>query len=287
MEKSEYSNEMMRLLHKRASCRNFSEKKIEPEVLQELLEAGLHAPTGGNLQPYSIIQITKKEMKERVAELCEGQQFIADAPVDLLFCIDLHRLERWAKFETAPFTATNSFRHFWISFQDTVICAQNICTAADSVGLGSVYIGSVLECFRELREIFHLPTGVFPVVLLCLGYPAKRPSSRKKLGTNVIVHEETYQEMEDQTLREAFNEKYGDREFNITEERLEEIKEVCRDVHGEEFTEKCVEEIKKRGYINIAQYYFGLHYRADLMSQDNNTFLAILKKAGFAWTGGE
>ena len=56
--------------------------------------------------------------------------------------------------EAAPFTATDSFRMFWISFQDTVICAQNIVTAADSEGLGSVYVGLVLECFIELREMF-------------------------------------------------------------------------------------------------------------------------------------
>jgi len=169
--KKDYPNKTIRLLHQRASCRGFSDKKIELDVLQYILESGVRAPTAGNLQPYSIIKIEKDETKQKLVELCEGQSFIAKAPVDLLFCIDFHRLKRWTELEVAPFTATNSFRHFWVSLQDTVICAQNICTAAESLGLGTVYIGSVLECFRELQEMFQLPKKVFPVVLLCLGYP--------------------------------------------------------------------------------------------------------------------
>ncbi|MEA1992978.1 MAG: nitroreductase family protein [Euryarchaeota archaeon] len=286
MEKSKYPNKTIRLLYERASCRSFSDKKIEPEVLRYILESGIHAPTGGNLQPYSIIKIEKNETKERLAELCEGQQFIADAPVDLLFCIDLHRLERWTELETAPFTARNSFRHFWIAFQDTVICAQSISTAAESLGLGSVFIGSVMEGLREIKKMFHLPEGVFPVVLLSLGYPKKNLSPRNKLGVPATVHEEVYHEMEDQTLREAFNEKYADREFKITEKQLKKIKIVCRDAHGEEFAEKCAKEIEKRGYINMAQYYFGLHYRANEMARGNATFLKILEEYGFSWFKG-
>jgi len=61
----EYSNQTMKLLIERASCRSFSDKKIAPDVLQLILEAGIHAPTGGNLQPYSIIKIEAEEPKQR------------------------------------------------------------------------------------------------------------------------------------------------------------------------------------------------------------------------------
>ena len=280
--KEAYPNETLKLLYERASCRSFKNKKIPPEVLEYILGAGIHAPTGGNLQPYSIIKIEKKAIKMKLAELA-NQKFIAKAPIDLLFCIDLHRLERWSKLEIAPFTATSSFRHFWISFQDTIICAQNICTAADSLGLGSVYIGTVLEFFRELKDMLQLPNGVFPVVLLCLGYPKVKSSPRKKLNIDIIVHEEKYQETEDEKLLDAFNKKYPGFKVEITEERLKTIGKVCRRVHGEEFARKCLNKIKENGYINTVQLYFGLHYRADLMPEGNDEYLQIMEDFGFNW----
>lgn len=278
----DYPNETMQLLIERASCRNFSDKKIPSDVLQIILEAGIHAPTGGNLQPYSIIKIEDDKMRQKLAEMC-WQKFIGTAPVNLIFCIDWHRLERWAQLEVAPFTATSSFEHFWISFQDTIICAQNICTAADAMGLGSVYIGSVLGWFRELKKMFQLPNGVFPVVLVCLGYPKTRPTPRKKLGIDVMAHDEKYHEMTDEELLKAFNEKYPNVKIEANEKRIKEIFEVCKKVHGKEFAQRCTKKIKENDYINPVQRYFGLHYRADVMTAGNDEFLKIMEEFGFRW----
>jgi FMN reductase [NAD(P)H] len=250
--------------------------------MRYILEAGIHAATGGNLQPYSIIKIEKQATKKRIAKLA-GQKFIADAPINLVFCIDWHRLERWAKLETAPFTALSAFRHFWISFQDTMIAAQNICTAADAMGLGSVYIGTVMEFFPTLKRMLKLPKGVMPVVLLCLGYPKTKLIPRKKLGIDVMVHKEKYQDLTDKKLLDAFNKKYTGMKIEITSERIKTIERVCRDVSGEKFSEKCLEKIKKQGYISWAQRYFGLHYVANEMPKQNEKFLKIMEQFGFNW----
>lgn len=279
----QYPNDTLKLLCERASCRSFEDKKIPAEILSTVLQAGIHAPTGGNLQPYSIIKTADKTIATELAALCGDQPWIAEAPVNLLFCIDYHRLQRWAELEVAPFTATSAFRHFWIAFQDTVIAAQNICTAADAVDLGSVYIGSVLECFHRLRDMFELPAGVFPVVLLSMGYPKVRPQPRKKLGVDVVVHEEKYRELDDQTLVEAFRAKYPQSKREINEERLDTIEQVCKVTDGEEFARKCIEHIRRQGYISVAHNYFGLHYRADLMPQRNEEFLATMEEFGFDW----
>jgi hypothetical protein len=201
----------------------------------------------------------------------------------LLFCLDLHRNERWAKLEVAPFSATSSFRHFWVSFQDTIICAQSICTAADSMGLGSVYIGSVIDNPEDIETMFKLPKGVFPVVLLCLGYPKVRPKPANKLGPDVVVHSESYSQLEDQQLLSAYGKKYKDMKLPLTNERLEKILKVCRIVHGREFEEKCAERMKTDGFVNRAQHYFGLHYRADLMPKGNDQYLKIMEESGFNW----
>lgn len=278
-----YPNETIRLLLERASCRSFSDKKIPSETLNYILESGLHAATGGNVQPYSIIKIEDEEAKKKLAELNENQSFIADAPVNLLFCIDWHRLERWAELEGAPFTAKSSFRHFWISFQDTIICAQNICTAADSMGLGSVYVGTVIDCLRELREMLKLPDGVFPVVLLSLGYPKSPLKQRRKLGIEAVVHDEKYQELEDDRLLELFEEKYPGVKYSASPENMEKIRKVCTYAGGEELAEKCLKKIKEQGYINQVQRYFGLHYAASEMPLQNEEFLRIMEEFGFKW----
>lgn len=275
-------NETMKLLFERSSCRNFLDKKIPQKVLNAVLEGGTHSATAGNLQPYSIIKIEDHENKRKLAEMC-GQSFIEKAQVLLLFCLDLHRNERWAKLEVAPFTATSSFRHFWVSLQDTIICAQSICIAADSMQLGSVYIGTVIDMPTELQALFKLPKGVFPVVLVCLGYPRSRPRVASKLGPDVVVHSECYHELDDQQLLVAYDEKYKNIRLTVTQERLKTILDVCRAVHGEEYAEKCADRIRADGFVNRAQHYFGLHYRADLMPKGNDQYLRIMEEFGFNW----
>ncbi len=277
-----YPNQTVKLLLERASCRSFQVKKIPAGVFEYILKAGIHAATGGNLQPYSIIKIEKLVTKKKIAKLA-GQKFIADAPVNLLFCIDWHRLERWAKLESAPFTATKAFRHFWISFQDTMITAQSICTAADAMGLGSVYIGTVMEFFPTMKQMLKLPKGVMPVVLLCLGYPKSKLVSRNKFGIDIVVHNEKYNNLSDEKLLSAFNQKYPGMKIEISRERLKMIEKVCRDIGGDKFAQKCLTRIKKQGYISWSQRYFGLHYVANEMPKQNERFLKVIKQFGFDW----
>jgi FMN reductase [NAD(P)H] len=163
-------------------------------------------------------------VRHRLAVLCGKQVFIAQAPVDLLFCMDWRRIRRWTELEVAPFTAVSSFKHFWVSIQDTVMCAQNICTAADALGLGSVYVGSVMECLRDLRRLRHLPERVFPVVLLCIGYPKSRPVRSKKLGPGIIVHEGVYRDLGDEEILKAYDAKYSPSAIEPTPERLDLVR---------------------------------------------------------------
>ena len=279
----DYPNETIRLLHERSSCRSFYNKPIPEDIMSLVLQAGTHAPTGGNLQPYSIIRIENQSTKDELCRLCGNQTFIATAPTNLLFCIDWHRLERWAALELAPFAATSSFRHFWISIQDTVIAAQNICTAADALGLGSVYVGTVLECFRDLRRMFELPDGVFPVVLLSLGYPKERPKPKRKHDISVITHREKYRRLTDEETVAAYNEKYSYEGVDATEERLAELERVARRIHGEEFAQRAVEMARARGKVRVAQRYFGLHYVADQMAADNMEYMRIMEEFGCHW----
>lgn len=300
-------NPVLHLLIHRSSCRSFQDREIPDEILDSVLMAGVNAASGGNLQPFSIIKIRDEKTRHRLGELA-GQACVEKAPVDLIFCIDFHRLKRWAELEAAPFAANNSFRHFWISFQDTIIAAQSICTAADSVGLGSVYIGTVVDFFRELQEMLNLPPQVFPVVMLCVGYPTRRPAAKRKLDPKLLIHEEKYREPSDEELLDAFHRKYPPEEsvaitrnkpetvsppqglsgsseipVAITESKIEIFRNVCKTVVDEKFAEACVAEIMKKGFINRVQRYFGLHYVADEMSKGNEDYLKVMEEFGFGW----
>lgn len=277
-----YLNETIKLLHERSSVRSYEDKPIPDDILKVVLEAGIHAPTGGNLQPYSIIRITDKEVNQKLGKMCQ-QEFIGTAPVNLLFCIDWRRLKRWSDLEKAPFTAYNAFRHFWISFQDVIIAAQNICTAADAVGLGSCYIGTVMDLLPDMQKIFELPEGVQAVVLLCLGYPKFRPEPKRKLGVETVVHDNKYRDLSDEELLEAYNKKYPAKRMEITEERLERIRQACETVGGTKLADECLAKIKEQNDINVAQRYFGLHYVADIMPQGNEEFVKAIKDQGFNW----
>jgi FMN reductase [NAD(P)H] len=282
---SEYSNETIKLLNERASLRAFSDRKISDEVMDEILGAVTHSASGGNLQPFSIIKITDKEIMEKIVSF-GNQSFIKTAPVNLLFCIDFYRIKRITQIEKAPFTAQKAFPHFWIAFQDTMIAAQTACIAADSLGLGSVYIGTIFTIPESLEgsvEVLELPEGVLPVVLVSMGYPKIQPPIAKKYGISTLVHENKYRKPSDEEMKKAVEEKYSSKILKVKDDdtRIEKIRSVCEKVENKEFADEVVNKIEETGVISTFQYRFGLHYNADFMPSMNETFVEMIKKRGF------
>jgi len=280
-----FSNPTIELLHKRGSCRYFQDKKIPEETINLILGAAVHAPSAGNLQAFSIIKIQDPEKKQKLKKICGNQKFIAEAPLNLVICVDERRNKRWAKLDVAPFTHSDVLFWFLMDFQLTGIIGQTICIAADSLGVGSCYVGTATFMAARIAELLELPEGVFPGTLISLGYPSKPVHNMKKHRLETLVHEETYQDLPDDTLLHVCHEKYtalGARRVEITEKRLERLYQTCQKVHGEEFAEKSVTHARKLGYISPIQRYYGLHYRADIpLDVNNSDYLKILNKQGF------
>lgn len=84
-----------------------------------------------------------------------------------------------------------------LSIIEIGICAQIVCIAAESLGLGSVYIGNVIDFLPKLRDMFNIPKYVCPAILLCAGFPERKIKPRKRLGREIIVHREKYQDFGD------------------------------------------------------------------------------------------
>lgn len=277
-----YPNETLRLLNERSSLRNFSAREIEPDIIDLLMLTASNAPSGGNNQPVSIIKITDAAVRKKLGELC-WQPFIGQAPLNLLFCMDLHRNEMLADYGEVPYTAGHSFRHFWISFQDTLIAAQNVCTAADALGLGSCYIGTIMEHFRTCVEMFELPQLVIPVVLVVLGYPAVHPVMRKKFAPEIMAHNGKYHDYDPQDLYAHYTERENDHHLELTEHNTKVFHAVCQAVKGKEYADSLLERIKQRGWISPIQRLFGLHYLAATMPLGNERFVEFLKSQGIDW----
>jgi FMN reductase [NAD(P)H] len=277
-----YPNETLRLLIERASLRNFTDQQIEPEKIALLMQTACNAASGGNNQPVSIITIQNPETRTKLGEMC-GQPFIGKAPLNLLFCLDLHRNSVLADTGEVPYTAGRAFRHFWISFQDTMIAAQNICTAADAMGLGSCYIGTIMEFFDECVEMFELPHLVVPVVLLVLGYPAAKPGYRKKFPPEVMVHAEKYHEYDPNKLYEQYTTRENDNRIDADEKKLERFRANCQAVKGKEYADALCAKIAQRGWFSPIQRLYGLHYLSGAMPHGNLKFIEFLRKQGIDW----
>jgi nitroreductase len=273
--------DVMGVLLDRSSLRQFADREIEREVMDEILEAGVRSASGGNLQPWSTILIRDPEARNRLAEMCT-QEFMAKAPVHLLFCLDMHRDEIIAKAGAAPYAATSAFRHFWISFQDVVIAAQSMCTAADMTGLGSVYIGTVMEFGAETRAMFGLPDGVYPVVLVCMGYPAEDAERKpaRKFPRHYLVHEEKYAEPDPTALWNDYLEREGNSLTPINERTEGIFRASCSVTVDDGFAEECMERARAQGGFNPAQRRFGIHYPACAMPCNNLDMIEVMRKAG-------
>lgn len=277
-------NDTMNLLLNRCSVRNFTEDTIPEEIVNNILEAGIRSATGGNLQPISIIKIQNQENAQWFVDL-GLQTFIAKAPLNLLFCIDYNRLRKWSELSKAPFVEDKSFRHFWISFQDVIISAQSIETAANSYGLGGVYIGSTIDIIEELKEKFKLPKGVVPVVLLSLGYPKTKRVVSPKLPQSIIVHNEVYAESSDEAIVSAFDEKFGTGNLALTPDRLENVLHIVEEIDGKEQAEIVKKHLEETQEINRAMKFYCFRYPAHFMACDNTRIMKILENDGLEWAG--
>lgn len=208
-------NEVLRQLSERKSVRVFTDKQISAEDKRAILEATMQAPTAGNQQLYTILDITDQELKNKLSETCDNQPFIAKASMVFVFLADF---QKWydAFKEAGCEPRKPREGDMMLSICDTLIAAQNAVTAAHSLGIGSCYIGDIMELRETHRELLNLPDYVFPAAMVVFGYPTEQQIERKKperAKLEYIVQENTYQKMDGETLRALFANKPGVQTF--------------------------------------------------------------------------
>jgi len=190
-------NEIIKQIKNRKSVRIFEEIEIPKKIKEEILNAAFEAPTAGGMMLYSILDITDNDLKQKLSVLCDNQPFIARAPMVLIFLADY---QRW--FDAFNLTGCNPRKpgegDILLACADAIIAAQNTVVAAHSFGIGSCYIGDILENCEKVRELLNLPDYVIPVAMLVYGYPTEAQKNRKKpvrFDREYIVFENNYRRL--------------------------------------------------------------------------------------------
>lgn len=204
-------NNTIKELFDRKSVRVFEDREISSEDKALILEAAAMAPTAGNQQLYTILDITDQQLKEKLVVTCDNQPFIADAKLVLIFCADC---QKWYEaFLTAGCEPRKpGAGDLMLAVSDANIAAQNAVVAAESLGIGSCYIGDVMENCEQHRQMLNLPEYVFPAAMLVFGYPTRQQQERIKpvrVPMKHVVHENGYRRMDGQELAEMFDQKKG------------------------------------------------------------------------------
>ncbi|MFW9997763.1 MAG: nitroreductase family protein [Candidatus Odinarchaeota archaeon] len=151
------------LIDERRSIRKFTSQDVSADDEDRLLKAANSAPSAGDLQGYGIFSIREPKTKDRLAAAAWGQNFVASAPLVLVFYADTRR--------SATRYAERGIKLY--SIQDATIAATFVHLAATSLGIGSVWTGAFKT--DEVREILALPPVKIPVVILPVGHPLEKP----------------------------------------------------------------------------------------------------------------
>ena len=196
-------NQTINELMQRKSVRVYEDRPVSEQDKRTILECATQAPSAGNMQMYSIIDVTDADLKQKLAKSCDNQSFIADAPMVLVFVADY---QKWYDaFSIFGKPRKVGIGDITLAITDTTIAAQNAVVAAWALGVGSCYIGDIMENIEEQREILNLPRYVFPAAMIVFGYPTEQQKERekpKRVDTRFIVQENGYHIHSGEELRE-------------------------------------------------------------------------------------
>ena len=199
-------NPVIDVIHERKSVRAYEDRLLSREVRDEIIKSAMRAPTAGNMMLYSIIEVSNQAAKNRLVVTCDNQPFIAKAPLVLIFLADY---QRWYDYflvsGVREFCADKGMPmvkpeegDLLLACCDALIAAQTAVIAAQSLGVGSCYIGDILENYEIHREMFELPQYAVPICMVCFGYPSMEQKERERterFGEEFIVFRDRYRRL--------------------------------------------------------------------------------------------
>ena len=204
-------------LYERKSVRAYTDEPITEEEKELILTSAIQAPTAENMSLFSVIDVQSQEIKDILAERCDHQKFIASAPLVLVFLADC---QKWYEMFQCYHSEAPAFAEgdLFLAMEDCMIAAQNAVTAAEALGIGSCYIGDMLENFEENQKLLHLPRYAVPLVLVTFGRPTEQQKNRAKPGRfclNDMVFQDRYPDWTAEEWKDVFKRKTGMKEEEL------------------------------------------------------------------------
>jgi nitroreductase len=177
---------LMEIILGRRSIRRYQEKNIPGEILDRILEAARWAPSWANTQPWEIVVVKDRSIKEKIQKTVSSRNpstlAIVNAPVLLVICGQLKKSGYYNDQYPTKFGD-------WFMY-DLGLATENLCLAAHDSGLGTVIVG--LFDHDRVGEIINLPAGHEVLVLIPLGYPEQEPKPPKRRERDEFVHYDTF-----------------------------------------------------------------------------------------------
>lgn len=215
-------NEYLAAILSHRSVRSYLPDPLPVGTLELLIAAAQSAATSSNLQTWSVVAIASSERKARLAELAGNQSHIRQCPLFLVWLADLARLSYVAEQQGLPHAGLDYLEMFVMSAIDASLAAQNATIAAESLGLGTVYIGGIRNHPEQVAETLHLPPHLFAVFGLCVGYPdpEQLAAIKPRLPQQAVLHHETYRlEVQDEAIaqyNQVMQSFYKDQQMRVT-----------------------------------------------------------------------
>jgi len=187
-------NETVKTQLAHRTIREFTDEKIPEEIFETLMEVARRTATSTGMQASSIIRVTDSEKKKEIAKVC-NQEYVARATELLIFIVDQYRNWNIAREKGWYEESIRDMDRFFSAFTDACIMAQNVVNAAESLGLGTMYLGSILNDPERICDILELPELTFPVIGLGIGYPNQSPQLKPRMDMKFRVFENKYMPM--------------------------------------------------------------------------------------------
>lgn len=184
---------VMDLMLRHRSVRSYDDRPLPPGTVEALVAAGQSGATSSNMQAVSVVAVEDPQRRRRLAGTTGGQAFVGDAPLVLCFVVDQARAARVGEALAADLYALPMLDNFLAAVSDCSIFAQNVSLAAESMGLGTCFVGNLRNDPEFVARELRLPPRAFVVFGLCVGYE-KPPATgvRPRLPQSVVLHRETY-----------------------------------------------------------------------------------------------